>query len=114
MMYEYLLLDEERFIRENSGQDIKELYKRIEVNANKVNLKVSKKTYGETGGGIFLETDDSVNEYRNRGCFFMAITLDMQVMEYLIKWRAIHNLERGGDSFDDEDVLASMKRFGLR
>ncbi len=52
-MYEYLLLDEERFVRENPGQDIKELYKRIEVNANKVNLKVSKKTYGETGGGIF-------------------------------------------------------------
>jgi hypothetical protein len=105
MIYEYILLDEEKIARENPSLVISELYKKIEDNGKRFNLKRSTETYDETGKGIMLETDGSDEEYKNSMIFYMTLTLDSQVMKYVEKWSLIHNLDDDGDVFIEEDVL---------
>lgn len=108
MIYEYILLDEERMAKEEPEMDIQAVYKQIEDNAKKYNLKPFKGFY-PTDKGIWVETDDSDDEYRDRGKFFMTLTLNETVMKYVIKWVATNNLENE-DVFEDDDVLESMRQ----
>lgn len=110
MIYEYILLDEERIAKEETEVTATDLYKIIESVANDHNMKKSKGAY-KREKGIWVKSDDSVNEFRNSFGFFGILTLEDLVMQYVKKWSMVHNLENKLGPFHEDDVLASIKKF---
>jgi len=111
MIYEYILLDEERIAKEDPCVVIKNKYDEILEIAKQFDMYKSDGYY-KTRKGLWIKSNDSDEEYVNAGKFFMDMTFNKWIMRYIKQWSMVHNLD-DEDSFVEEDVLSSMKKYKI-
>jgi hypothetical protein len=109
MIYEYILLDEEKMLKENPTVVANDKYAEILKIAEQYNMKKSEPFY-ETEKGLWIKSDDSDNEFVNAGIFFMVLTDNKWLLKYITHWYAIHNFD-DEDEFVTENVLDSIRKY---